>query len=142
VLPALPVLGAMLVINKDELQWALVALPALMAVQLLLMAGLACLVSAVTVYLRDVPNLVGLVLMLGFYVTPVYFELGKVPPEYQSILQYNPMAILLDAYRTILLGSPFPPVGLFAGVVALSVAAGVTGCLVFRRLQAGFVDEL
>jgi lipopolysaccharide transport system permease protein len=138
---ALPVLVVMLVVN-DDLHATILLLPALLAVQFVLLAGLAWMTGAVSVYLRDVPNVVGVVLLLLFYVTPVYFSLGKVPPEYASILQLNPLATLIEAYRSILLDEPFPGTVRFAATVAGSIAVAIAGLLVFRRLEPGFVDEL
>ena len=138
---ALPVLVVMLVVN-DDLHATILLLPALLTVQFVLLAGLAWMTGAVSVYLRDVPNVVGVVLLLLFYVTPVYFALGKVPPEYASILQLNPLATLIEGYRSILLDEPFPGTVRFAATVAASIAVAVAGLLVFRRLEPGFVDEL
>jgi lipopolysaccharide transport system permease protein len=138
---ALPVLVAMLVVNGD-VHATILLLPALLVVQLVLLAGLAWMTAAVSVYLRDVPNVVGLVLLLLFYVTPVYFALGKVPAQYASILKINPMATLIESYRSVLLDEPFPGAIRFAATVAVSVVVAVAGLLAFRRLEPGFVDEL
>lgn len=138
---ALPVLVVMLAINGD-VQVSLLLLPALLVVQLVLLAGLAWLAAASSVFLRDVPNLVGVVLLLLFYVTPVYFALGKVPPQYQSLLEVNPMATLIESYRAVLLGDPFPDPVRFAVTALAGVAIAVAGLLFFRRLEPGFVDEL
>lgn len=138
---ALPVLVVMLIVNGD-LHASLPLLAPLLAVQLVLLAGLAWITAAASVYLRDVPNAVGLLLLLMFYVTPVYFSLGKVPPQYASVLEVNPMATLLESYRAVLLGDPFPGVLRFGITVVASVALAIGGLLLFRRLEPGFVDEL
>ncbi len=88
------------------------------------------------------PNAVGLLLLLMFYITPVYFSLGKVPPQYASLLEVNPMATLLESYRAVLLGDPFPGVLRFGITVAVSIALAGAGLILFRRLEPGFVDEL
>jgi lipopolysaccharide transport system permease protein len=138
---AFPVLLFMLVLN-GHVPWTIALFPALLIVQLLFTAGLAWIIAATSVYLRDVPNLVGVVLLLMFYVTPVYFSLGKVPPEYQSLLRLNPMATIIESYRSVLLGAPFPAAGTFAWVALGSAALAAAGYLLFRRLEPGFVDEL
>lgn len=138
---ALPVLIVMLIVNGD-LHATIPLLVPLLAVQLVLLAGLAWITAAASVYLRDVPNAVGLLLLLMFYITPVYFSLGKVPPQYASLLEVNPMATLLESYRAVLLGDPFPGVLRFGITVAVSIALAGAGLILFRRLEPGFVDEL
>jgi lipopolysaccharide transport system permease protein len=141
VVMAIPVLVVMLVI-AGELRAEAVLLPLLYAVQLLLVCGLAWLVAALTVYLRDVPNIVLVALNALFYLTPVFYSSERVPENAQWLLRLNPMTTLLDADRAVLLDYPFPPVGTFLAVVAFSIAVACLGYAVFRRLSPGFVDEL
>jgi homopolymeric O-antigen transport system permease protein len=141
VVMALPVLGVML-LATDELRVTAMALPALLLVQLVLACGLAWLVAAATVYLRDVPNIVAVGLNILFYLTPVFYATSRVPERFRDVLRLNPMATLLDADRSALLGTPFPPVARFGAVVAVSVLTAAVGLLAFRRLSPGFVDEL
>lgn len=141
VLLALPVL---IVLAAFELgiEWTIVLLPLLVALQLALMSGLAWLLAAASVFSRDVPNLVAVALQILFYMTPVFYSLRAVPDQYASILSLNPMTVLVEGWRAALLGDPWPSVGRFAYVLGLSVALCVVGCAVFRRLSRRFVDAL
>jgi homopolymeric O-antigen transport system permease protein len=141
VLMALPVLILMLALSGDLSPVALVFLP-LLVIQLVLMCGLGWLASALTVYLRDVPNVVLVGLTLLFYVTPVFYSVGRVPEQYRWILQLNPLGTLIESYRWALLGDPFPGTLQFCLSVAASFLVAVLGLLAFRRLRPGFVDEL
>lgn len=141
VLVALPVLLGMLAV-AGELHWSALALPALLAVQLVLMAGIVWIASAATVYLRDVPNLVLVSLTLLFYLTPVFYALPRVPERFQDVLRLNPMTPLLEGYRAALMGQPWPPAPALAGVCVAAVAAAALGFWAFRRMSPGFVDQL
>lgn len=140
-LMALPVLLIMAA-TQGLLSWWALLLPVIVAVQFVLTVGLAWIVASVTVYMRDTPNVVGVGLTMLFYFTPVFYSLDRVPQPYHDILYLNPMVALLDAYRDVLMeGRPPGAAAMVAlGVGATSVAA--IGCLVFRRLRDGFVDEL
>jgi lipopolysaccharide transport system permease protein len=138
---ALPVLVVLLLVDAS-LQWTIVLLPLLLLVQGVLSLGLAWLCSSLTVFVRDIPHLVGVALVLGFYVTPVYFDVARVPEQYTWILRLNPMAVLLEAERAVLLGTPFPPVANFIAVVGFSVLLALGGWAAFRRLAPLFADEL
>jgi lipopolysaccharide transport system permease protein len=141
VLLALPVLLVMLVAS-GVLEATALLFPLLLAVQLVLMAGIALVTSSLSVYLRDIPNVVGVALLLLFYVTPVFFDISRVPEDYQWVLRLNPLAVLLEADRAVLMGTDGPPV---AGVVLLAVLSGLlvaVGLALFRRLTPGLYDEL
>jgi lipopolysaccharide transport system permease protein len=120
--------------------WAF--LPVLCVVQLVLVAGLGLLVSAAHVYVRDVASIVGVALLVLFYVTPVFYPLDAVPAQSQWVFDLNPAAVLVDLYRGVLLDGETPPAGRLAALSAASCAVLALGWLVFRRLQAGFADEL
>jgi lipopolysaccharide transport system permease protein len=106
------------------------------------MAGIAWLLAGVSVYVRDVPNLVMIALLTLFYATPVFFAISRVPQRFHWVLLVNPIGTLIESYRAVALGTPFPPVGAFVGVVAGSALLAAAGLRVFRALEGGLVDEL
>ena len=140
-LMAMPVLLLMLALT-DGLSWTVVLLPLVIALQLLIMAGLAWGLSGAAVYLRDVGNIVAVGLTMLFYMTPVFYDRDAVPERYQWILGLNPVTPLIEAYRDILLLGRIPPVSRLAALLAMGVVACVVGYALFRRLRGGFVDEL
>ena len=141
VLFALPVLAVMLAVSAELHLSALLIVP-LLALQAVFMVGLAWIVAAVAVFFRDVPKIVGVVTLMAFYVTPVFFDVARVPEDYQWLIRLNPMAVLLEADRAALLGTPWPPAG---ALVALGVASCLlvgAGYALFQRLAPQFADEL
>ena len=138
---ALPVLLAML-LWSGELHWTIVFLPALLAVQLLLMCGLGWLAAAANVYLRDVGNIVGVGMLMLFYLTPVFYDYSRVPPDLQWVLRLNPMGTLIEADRAVLLGGAPPPFAELAPVVVGSAVLAAAGLVFFLKVRDGLVDEL
>jgi len=131
-----------MVAANDGIPVTAIALPGLMAIQCVFMAGVACLAASLSVYLRDIPNLVGLGTTLLFYLTPVFYPLSRVPEDYRWLLELNPIGQLLEAYRAVLLYGTWPDAATIAWVSALAVATAVAGVMVFRRLAPGVVDRL
>ena len=141
VLVAGGVLVVLLVVTGD-LSWTISFVPVLGAIQLLLMCGIAWTVAAATVYLRDVRNAVAVGLTLLFYLTPVFYDLSRVPSQYHDPLHLNPLVVLVEGYRSVLIDGRIPDAGELALVaLAAGVLAGL-GLLLFRRLEPGLVDEL
>lgn len=141
VLMAGPVLVVMLLAGGD-LHVTALFIPVLIAVQILLTCGLVWIAAAASVHLRDIPNVVGVGVLLLFYVTPVFYDLRRVPDEYDWILRLNPLTTLIEGYRDVLLHGVLPPAIDLAALTVGSASLAVVGYLVFSHLQPGFVDEL
>jgi lipopolysaccharide transport system permease protein len=141
VLMVLPLL-LLLVAVEGELRWSILLLPAVLALELVLLLGVAWLVAGVSVYLRDISNALAILMTLLFYVSAVFYDRSVVPDEYDWVLEVNPIAILIEAARAAVLDRPGPSALQLAWVSAAAVAVCAAGLLVFRRLQRGFADEL
>jgi lipopolysaccharide transport system permease protein len=141
VLMALPVL-LILVQLEGSIPATALFLPLLIIAQLVLMAGIAWLTAASSVFLRDVPNIVAVVLNVLFYLTPIFYGLRAIPEKYADLLNLNPMATIVGGYRAILMGEPFPGTLTVVYSLLLSLALVVVGFFVFSRLQNRFVDNL
>jgi ABC-type polysaccharide/polyol phosphate export permease len=138
---ALPVLVVM-VVATTGLHWTILFLPVLVVIQVTLMAGIAWLTAAATVYFRDVRHIVGVGVTMLFYFTPVFYDLARLPHHYQSLLRLNPMTTIVDAYHSIVLGGQLPAPGWLGAVTLLSVVVAAAGMASFTRASPGFVDEL
>jgi ABC-type polysaccharide/polyol phosphate export permease len=141
VLLVLPVLLIMLIV-AGTLSWTVLLLLPLLAVQFMLMAGIGWITSAANVFMRDIENIVGVLLTLVFYCTPIFYSLTSVPERYRTLLRLNPMTTLVESYRGVLMGTDFPSPERLAAVTLGSAALALAGWLVFRRAEPRFVDEL
>ena len=139
---ALPVLLLFAVLGGGRLTSAMLALPLVIALQFLLILGLGYLVATLQVTFRDTQHLLGMFLMLLFYLTPVFYDASVIPASFQAFYHLNPMLHLIAAYRAILIGGS--PPNLHA-LLALGVLGGVLlwfGHAIFKRASYRFVEEL
>jgi ABC-type polysaccharide/polyol phosphate export permease len=102
----------------------------------------ALIVSSTNVYFRDVQNVVGVLLLMLFYLTPVFYGLKNVPPEFHWLLRLNPLTSYVNADRALLFYGRLPALVDVAIGGAAAVVALAAGIALFRRLQPGFIDEL
>jgi homopolymeric O-antigen transport system permease protein len=137
----LPILLAFL-LAWGKLKPSALFLPVPLAVQFVLTLGLCLFLSALTVHFRDLMNILGHVLHLWFFATPVLYALAEVPPRLQVVLRLNPMAYVLTAYQQILFSGSFRPGRglLVAGLFA--VLAFALGAFVFERLRDTLSEEV
>jgi homopolymeric O-antigen transport system permease protein len=138
---ALPVL-LVLVAADQGLPWTIALVPLLVLLQFVLMTGIAWMTAAASVFFRDVPNLVGVGLLLLFYLTPVFYGLRGLPSRFERALQLNPLTTIVEAYRAAVLGDPAPAAGRVAAVVGVSLLGAVVGLVIFNRVKDRFVDYL
>ena len=121
--------------------WAAV-LPLVLAVQFVVTLGLAYLVAALNVRFRDTRYLLGVILLLGFYLTPVFYAASAIPPAWQPLYYLNPLVTLIESYRGLLLEGVRPPTLALALVLVAGLAALWLGTRLFRRMSGDFAEEL
>ncbi|HOC68987.1 MAG: Teichoic acid translocation permease protein TagG [Candidatus Hydrogenedentes bacterium ADurb.Bin101] len=126
---------------------SLVYLPMLFCIQFALTVGLALFLACGHVHFRDVGNLVNVLLLFGFYATPIFYPLELVsdtglPAWLYTAYRANPMAGLVTAYRQALFEQRFPDIILIAWPLCCAVAALLFGAWVFRRYAATMADYL
>jgi len=119
----------------------LLALPLLVAIRLALSLGIGWLVAIFSAFLRDIGQVVRMLLTLGMFVTPIMYPAEMVPPAYRWLLLVNPMAPLIEAYRDLILRGQAPGAALcYPALFALGVWG--VGFVVFKRLLGRAKDFL
>jgi lipopolysaccharide transport system permease protein len=81
-------------------------------------------------------------LLLGFYLSPIFYEASAIPQQYQLLYRLNPMVTLIEAYRSILIEGEFPG---FFGLLLLSIISIILLSIGYRLFKYGrsrFVEEL
>lgn len=114
----------------------------LFAVQVVSACAVGLLVAAFSVYLRDLPHVLGMALMAVFFTAPVLFPMAQVPEHLQRWVWLNPFTAFAQGYHMLLLGGQWPSWGVWAFVLSLAAVLCWLGWAVFVRLRPGFADVL
>ncbi|MEI6491772.1 MAG: ABC transporter permease [Verrucomicrobiota bacterium] len=115
--------------------------PVLLALMALLGLGTGIIISSLTTKYRDFSFLVGFGIQLAMYATPVIYPASMVPEKYRALLNLNPMAAIIEAFRSIYLGGAIPWEGLGIST-AVTLALLLGGILLFKRVERGFMDTV
>ena len=136
----LPILLAVLALS-GHLSWSALLLPLPILVQLLFTLGLALFVSALTVHFRDIQNILGHLLHVWFFATPVLYVLPE-SGALGRVLRFNPLTHVLVSYQEMLFFGRFHHArGLFlAGLCGLVMFA--LGAFLFERLRDTLAEEV
>lgn len=117
-------------------------LPLIAIIQSALSLGLLFILSAINVYVRDIEYLVGFLLNLLFYATPILYTADMFPESIRWVLYLNPMTTIIESYRNIFYYQQSPALTSLMIVFALSFMILIIGYLIFKKLERGFAEEV
>src|SRR5271169_1486623 len=129
------------VIQGHFSMWMLM-LPVYMLLVGLFAVGIGWMVASLQVYLRDTAQVLGVILIFWFWVTPIFISEQQIPERFRFALHWNPLAFVVQAYRDRLLSFRTPNLHDLAIIAAYAVTVFVAGGLFFRHLKRGFADVL
>jgi ABC-type polysaccharide/polyol phosphate export permease len=138
-------LGLMFILYTDRLSPWLLAIPLVAVVQFAFSIGLGFILAAVNTFYRDVQNILGHVIRLWFYASPGLwsFQDHLEDSPLRGILMLNPMAPILESYRSLIYGTtegihPGPDFFGLAMVFLFSIGLILVGILLFKRMEPAF----
>ncbi len=134
-------LGLMIVYSEPP-SWTVVWVPVIFAIQLLFTVGIALPLAALNLFFHDVRYLVGVALMTWFYLTPIIYPVDIVPERFKIVFDLNPLALVVNAYRRVLLMEISPSWDRLLLGLAGSLLTLLVGYYLFKRMEAGFADRL
>ncbi|MEP0917660.1 ABC transporter permease [Leptolyngbya sp. DQ-M1] len=116
-------------------------LPVVLLPQLLFTAGLGYLFAGLTVFLRDIPQTIAVLLSLWFYVTPIVYPASLIPETWRFwVFWFNPMTTIVEVYRDLFLVGDMKHWQELGVLWAVAVVAFAIGFGVYRRLRPAFAD--
>lgn len=121
-----------------QLLWAF----PIVAMLLLLAAGLAMFVAAVQVYFRDLTNILPLATRIWLYASPILYFASQVPDRFKLVLMLNPLYPLLTSLGDAVNFGQAPDPALMLAGLAWAVGAFVVGALFFISREREFAVRL
>jgi lipopolysaccharide transport system permease protein len=119
--------------------WQVIFLPPLAALTVIASLGVAYLLSALTLAYRDFRYIIPVMIQSLMFLSPVVYPVTLVPEPYQWLLGLNPMAGIIDGFRSAILGKPWNfPTLLTSVTIALAVL--YIGAMYFRKTERRFAD--
>jgi len=119
-----------------------ILLPLIILIQLCLILGINFILSAITVFVNDVAHFVQVAMTLLFYATPIVYLSSMLPEKFQWAMHVNPMAVLVEAYRSVLFYHELPDMKWLTIWGIASFVLMVIGYRIFKKLERTFVEEL
>ncbi len=124
------------------LTWHLLWLPVILIIQYIFILGITIFLSAVNVYIRDIEYIIGFFINMLFYLTPILYPITMVPENLRWIVNLNPMAHIINAYRDIFYMACTPDLKHLGIVLIGSLIWLFISSKVFNKLEKGFAEEV
>ncbi len=140
-LALIPLFVIMLFVHQP-LYWTLGLLPFAVLLLTMFTAGVSLLLATLAVYFVDLVEMVKILLMAWFYLTPIIYPLEAVPPKYAWLLRLNPMSYLIEIFRQLIYDGTTPPESHLALASVVSVVVFLTGWVVFTRKSNEFAYHI
>ena len=133
----------MMVYYRVPVSTSMLYMAVLLPLLVLFTAAVVLLLSATNVYFRDVRFAVPFIVQLWLFATPIAFSMEAVPERFRLLyVVINPLAGLIDGFRSIILHGR-PPVAAHLAVVAVvSVGLFLGSYVFFKRLERNFADVI
>jgi len=141
-LERLDLLAGTSVVSGIELTSAALTLPAIVALQFVFILSLAYPLAVVHVWFRDTQYLLRVALQLFFYLTPIFYQTSSIPDRFRTLYQMNPMVLLVEAYRDVLLRGKTVDGGPLLIVGAVSAGLLIAGVALFKHTSHRFGEQL
>ena len=126
----------------SSLSWTMLFLPLILLPLFLFTLGISYFLSSLTVYLRDTPYILGVILQVLFFATPIFYPVEQVPEKFRTVLQINPLTIMIEESRKVMLLSQTPDWKFFGISLAVGIVVFLLGFAWFNKTQKGFADVL
>ena len=134
---------AALLIVRHAVPAAVLWLPVLLIPQLLFTLGICWFLAALGVYMRDLGQIMALVLTIWFFVTPIcYPESNQLSPAISAVVRLNPLYVLVRGYRAVFLEGHAPELLPLAKLWVIALVLFFLGHVWFYRLRKSFADVI
>lgn len=104
--------------------------------------GIGLILGIINVFVRDIAQVVPIILQILFWLTPIVYPITIIPAEYIVFLNKNPLLSIIEAYHDILVYGKAPAILPFIHINVVGVMILLVGFLMFRKASPEMVDVL
>jgi lipopolysaccharide transport system permease protein len=137
----LVLLVANLLLN-GVLHWTVVLLPLVLLPLVVLALGLAWILASIGVFVRDVGQVIGLLMTVLLFMSPVFYPTSTLPASLQPWMMLNPLTFIIEQARQVVIWGGLPDIKGWLVYMLIAVLVAWAGFFWFQRTRKGFADVL
>lgn len=117
-------------------------LPLILLPFVLMVLGLSWLLASLGVFLRDVGQMIGMVITVLMFLSPIFYPITALPEKFQSFMYINPLTFVIEQARNVMIWGKYMDFGGWAMWMAISLVIAWVGFAWFQKTRKGFADVL
>ena len=122
-----------------SINWYYFLIPYVLICFLIFTIGIGLFLSCISVFLRDVFYIYGIILTIWNYFTPVFYSIEILPETLQKLFRFNPIYQYIKCIRTIVLDGTCPSIYTLLQIGIVSILSIGIGALIFKKNQDKFI---
>ncbi|SDU35992.1 ABC transporter permease [Halopseudomonas salegens] len=122
--------------------WQVIFLPIVLLPYVIFLLGVIWLLSALGVFLRDIGQVMPVLITAMLFMAPVFYPVNALPEAFQGWLYFNPLTPAIEMIRALLVVGELPSLALYCKYSLASALAAACGLAFFLRVRKGFADVL
>jgi lipopolysaccharide transport system permease protein len=134
------VLLAAQLLLRGTLPWTVVLFPLVLLPLVFTTVGLAWILTALGVYLRDIGQTTALLTTIMMFVSPVFYPVSSVPERFRGVMRLNPLTYIIEEGRNSLVFGVVPDPGAWAVALGAGLLVAFAGFAWFQKSRRGFAD--
>ena len=131
-----------MIFTQTPFTWYIFLFPIPLFFLLVFCIGISMILSALSVYFRDIMHLYSVITLAWMYLTPIFYPINIIPEEFVSFITMNPMYHYITFFRDIVLYGTVPMIDTWIFCIVNSIIALFIGIVVFKKLQRNFILHL
>ena len=132
-------LYVVIIATGTGLCWQHILLPFSFVCLFLFTVGMGFILSTISVFLRDMFYIYGIIITIWTYLTPIMYDIKMLNPTFAFVLKFNPLYQFINFARTIILYHNTPTLGQFAGCAVSAIIVFLLGIFIFKKKQDKFI---
>lgn len=121
--------------------WNLLLFPVFVLLMMSISSGVGMWLSAMAIRFRDVKHAMPFAVRMLMYTAPIVYSASAIPEKFRILYSLNPIVAVIEGFRACLLGTPFPWMYIWPGIITATILF-VTGAFYFKRMERVFVDVI
>ncbi len=122
--------------------WTIVFVPVIVIPVALLCLGVSWFLASLGVYIRDVGQVVNVLIQALLFLSPIFYPVSVVPESLRPFYRMNPLAVVIESMRAVVMWGDLPRWGTMGIVTAVALGTALIGYAWFQRTRGGFADVL
>lgn len=141
-LVSLAILVTANLIFNGVIVWTIIFLPLMYLPLILLCLGLGWFLASLGVFVRDIGQIMGVIVQVLFFMTPIFYPIAAIPANLQIILYLNPLTFIVNQFRRVILWGQMPDWGEFVVMTLLMELVCMLGYIWFMKSKKTFADVI